>query len=223
MNRGSSGERTAALLDPHPLWLDVLERLLVEQSFVVVGKASTADAGLRVVEEHRPDLLLAEVPLRDGDVDLSTIERARALCPAMKIVVLSASAEGQHVARAFAAGAVAYVLKTAHAQDVALAVRQAFDHSVYLAPAVVPPAPRPTSDPAADVGLTRRELELLRLVADGYSNAELARTLWITEQTVKFHLTNIYRKLGAGNRTEAARWAQVHGLLAPNATARPVV
>jgi DNA-binding CsgD family transcriptional regulator len=64
-----------------------------------------------------------------------------------------------------------------------------------------------------DVGLTRRELEILQLVAEGDSNAQLARMLWITEQTVKFHLSNIYRKLGVSNRTEAGRWAQLNGLL----------
>ena len=64
-----------------------------------------------------------------------------------------------------------------------------------------------------EFGLTRRELEILQLVAEGDSNAQLAKMLWITEQTVKFHLSNIYRKLGVSNRTEAARWAQLHGLL----------
>jgi DNA-binding CsgD family transcriptional regulator len=62
-------------------------------------------------------------------------------------------------------------------------------------------------------GLTRRESEILGLVAEGYSNAQLARMLWVTEQTVKFHLSNIYRKLHVANRTEASRWAQVHGLV----------
>jgi DNA-binding CsgD family transcriptional regulator len=61
--------------------------------------------------------------------------------------------------------------------------------------------------------LTRRELEILRLMSEGLSNAELARMLWVTEQTVKFHLSNIYRKLGVANRTEASRWAQLNGLL----------
>jgi DNA-binding CsgD family transcriptional regulator len=61
--------------------------------------------------------------------------------------------------------------------------------------------------------LTRRELEILKLVAEGLSNAELARMLWVTEQTVKFHLSNIYRKLNVSNRTEASRWAQLHDLL----------
>jgi DNA-binding NarL/FixJ family response regulator len=116
---------------------------------------------------------------------------------------------------ALAAGAAAYVVKTAHPEDLASAIRQAFSHSVYLAgrPAVAPipvPEPAPVDD---SPGLTRRELEILRLVAEGHSNAQLARMLWVTEQTVKFHLSNIYRKLDVANRTEASRWAQVHGLL----------
>ncbi len=61
--------------------------------------------------------------------------------------------------------------------------------------------------------LTRRELEILRHVAEGRSNQQVGRTLWVTEQTVKFHLTNIYKKLGMSNRTEASLWAQRHGLL----------
>jgi DNA-binding CsgD family transcriptional regulator len=68
------------------------------------------------------------------------------------------------------------------------------------------------NEPAAHE-LTRRELEILRLVADGHSNGQLAQMLWVTEQTVKFHLSNIYRKLHVANRTEASRWAQLNGLL----------
>ena len=69
--------------------------------------------------------------------------------------------------------------------------------------------------------LTRREVEILRLVAEGHSNAQLARMLWVTEQTVKFHLSNVYRKLDVSNRTEASRWAQLNGLLPMAVTAAP--
>ena len=74
---------------------------------------------------------------------------------------------------------------------------------------------------ASDVvaALTKRELEILQLVAEGHSNSQLARILWVTEQTVKFHLSNIYRKLDVANRTEASRWAQLHGLLDTSAHA----
>ena len=71
----------------------------------------------------------------------------------------------------------------------------------------------PASPPVHD--LTKRELEILQLVAEGYSNSQLARMLWVTEQTVKFHLSNIYRKLGVANRTEASRQAHLHNWVAP--------
>jgi DNA-binding NarL/FixJ family response regulator len=114
------------------------------------------------------------------------------------------------------------VVKTAHPDDLASAVRQVFDHSIYMGG-----ARRRRTGTSSQVferppGLTRRELEILRLAAEGLSNAELAKMLWVTEQTVKFHLSNIYRKLDVANRTEASRWAQLHGLLSADAAASDV-
>jgi len=82
-------------------------------------------------------------------------------------------------------------------------------------PGTVPASSNGISPSAKDAvaALTKRELEILQLVAEGHSNSQLARILWVTEQTVKFHLSNIYRKIDVANRTEASRWAQVHGLL----------
>jgi DNA-binding CsgD family transcriptional regulator len=92
-------------------------------------------------------------------------------------------------------------------------IRQAFEASIYLAHSATAPArPGPVASEVAPE-LTRREMEILRLVAEGHSNSQLARMLWVTEQTVKFHLSNIYRKLDVANRTEASRWAQLRGLL----------
>ncbi|MGH3084703.1 MAG: LuxR C-terminal-related transcriptional regulator, partial [Gaiellaceae bacterium] len=108
------------------------------------------------------------------------------------------------------------LVKTAHPDDVASAVRQAFDHSVFIPGAAAASAPTAADAPVRverPGGLTPRELEILKLVAEGHSNAQLARMLWVTEQTVKFHLSNIYRKLDVANRTEASRWAQRNGLL----------
>jgi DNA-binding NarL/FixJ family response regulator len=140
------------------------------------------------------------------------VRRAREMVPGIKTIVLSMYDDQEHIDAAFAAGADAYVLKIAHPDDLTSAVRQAFEHSIYLAGGRAAPAaaaPAPQNAP----GLTRRELEILQLVAEGQSNAQVARTLWVTEQTVKFHLSNIYRKLGVSNRTEASRWAQLQGLL----------
>jgi DNA-binding NarL/FixJ family response regulator len=138
--------------------------------------------------------------------------------------VLSSASDPAHIDAAFAAGAVAYVLKTAHQDDIRVAIRQAFEHSVFVRTPTVAEGAGTTAiakPVASDVvaALTKRELEILRLVAEGHSNSQLARILWVTEQTVKFHLSNIYRKLDVANRTEASRWAQLHGLLDTSAHA----
>jgi DNA-binding NarL/FixJ family response regulator len=198
------------------MWLDAVEQVLRQIGVNVVGKTTSTSEALSLVEKHQPDLLITG--LEGGDMSgLVLIERARAAAPDVRPIVLSMHAESQVIDSALSAGAVAYVVKTAHPEDLASAVRQAFSHSVYLAGrrevAVAPATNGSSLDEHPD--LTRRELEILRIVAEGHSNAELARMLWVTEQTVKFHLSNIYRKLDVANRTEASRWAQVNGLLDP--------
>jgi DNA-binding NarL/FixJ family response regulator len=199
------------------MWLDAVEQVLRRISITVVGKTTSTTEALSLVETHRPELLITELESGDGELGgLALIERARAAVPTMRPIVLSMHQEVQMIDAALVAGASAYVVKTAHPEDLASAVRQAFSHSVYLAgrrtvaQTAVAEAPASSDN---EPGLTRRELEILRLVADGHSNAQLARMLWVTEQTVKFHLSNIYRKLDVANRTEASRWAQLNGVL----------
>lgn len=155
------------------------------------------------------------------------IREACERAPGLKAIVLSSITDPAHIDAAFAAGAVAYVLKTAHQDDIRVAIRQAFEHSVFVpAPTLagngVAAMPVRAVETAAVAALTKRELEILQLVAEGHSNSQLARILWVTEQTVKFHLSNIYRKLDVANRTEASRWAQLNGLLDTSAHAASV-
>jgi DNA-binding NarL/FixJ family response regulator len=129
--------------------------------------------------------------------------------------VLGESQDTSAIDAAFDAGAVAYVFKSAHPDDLASAIRQAFEVSIFLAPTrwVAPPSVASKTTADATPGLTKREFEILQLVSEGHSNGELAKMLWVTEQTVKFHLSNVYRKLNVANRTEASRWAQLNGML----------
>jgi DNA-binding NarL/FixJ family response regulator len=212
--------KTAILLDPHPLWLDAVEQVLTRIDVSVLGKSSDLESAMALIDEHRPDLLVAEI---DGNGSYSPVEwfgEVRERFPNTKLIILSAQDEPQNIAAAFAAGAVAYVIKTAHPEDVCAAVRQAFEHSIFLPGSTVaevrPLETRPSQPSEDDASvLTRRELEILQLVAEGHSNAQVGRMLWVTEQTVKFHLSNIYRKLDVSNRTEASRWAQMRNLLPP--------
>ena len=209
-----SEHRTAVLLDQHPLWLEAVEQVLHRIGIEVTGKATSPGHAVALIVEQRPSLFHPGI-VRAGAavVGRECLALARARAPELKVIVLSALADSQHVDAALAAGADAYVVKTAHADDLASAIRQAFDHSIYLARAHTGRRERTRETVEEAWGLTRRELEILTLVAEGHSNAQLARMLWVTEQTVKFHLSNIYRKLSVSNRTEASRWAQVHGLL----------
>jgi DNA-binding NarL/FixJ family response regulator len=209
-----NGDRTAVILDRHPLWLDALERLLDRVGVTVVGKMTSAAAALRTIEELQPRVFIAEYDaLEQSEDGIATLRRAIEVDPHVHVIVLAGSDDGEDIDAAFAAGASVYCIKTAEPDDLASAVRQAFQSSIYYAgPRGRAVAVAPSASLAAP-GLTKREIEILQLVAEGHSNSQLAKMLWVTEQTVKFHLSNIYRKLDVGNRTEASRWAQLHGLL----------
>lgn len=211
-----TASHSAVLLDRQPLWLEAVELVLGRIDVGVVGKATAPGQALELVGAHRPDILVTGIEMGEGAMDgIECIAQARALVPSLRAIVLSAHTEPSFIDRALDAGAVAYVFKSAHPDDLASAIRQAFTHSVYFAgsrPATAPARPAVAGNTQVSE-LTRREREILTLVAEGHSNAKLAKMLWVTEQTVKFHLSNVYRKLDVSNRTEAARWAQLHGLL----------
>jgi DNA-binding NarL/FixJ family response regulator len=211
----------AVLLDRQPLWLEAVELVLSRIDVRVAAKATAPGEALKLVENHRPDVFVTGITMAVGEMDgIECIARARALVPDLRAVVLSAHTETAYIDKALEAGAVAYVFKSAHPDDLASAIRQAFQHSVYLAGSRPAPAAAwsPPVESSEVAELTRREREILKLVAEGHSNATLAKMLWVTEQTVKFHLSNVYRKLDVANRTEAARWAQLNGLLTDGQT-----
>jgi DNA-binding NarL/FixJ family response regulator len=211
---GSFSKRTALLVDEHPLWLSALEQILSRAGIEVIAKLTSSATAERCVVERRPDLLITGIRMAPGEPDgLALVRAVRQRIPDQKVIVLSMFADQAHVDAAFEAGVIAYVVKTAQPDDIVSAARQAFNHSIFLAgarPSAVELAP---GAPDAQYGLTPRELEILQLVGEGHSNAQVARKLWVTEQTVKFHLSNVYRKLDVSNRTEASRWAQLQGLL----------
>ena len=194
--------RTAVVHDPHPLWLDGLRTVLERAGVEVAATATDERRALELIAGARPDLLVTSSATLVGD--LGPQRRPRT-------ILLADSASPEEVEAAFAAGVSAYVLRSAHPDDLVTAVRQTFDQTVYTVSRGHAPA-EPTT--IRSPGLTRREREILALVAEGRSNGEVAALLWITRQTVKFHLASVYRKLRVGNRTEAGRWAHEHGLLA---------
>jgi DNA-binding NarL/FixJ family response regulator len=205
---------TALLVDEHPLWLDAVARVLERIDVAVVATSTSPQHALALLAEHEPALVVIGLDSHDSGIDaLALLRSARERLPNVRAIVLSAHRDPERIEAALQAGAVAYVLKTVEADDLAFAMRQAFTHSVYVATSSPAASPKWSPPPPTETRVTRREADILRLVAEGHSNAEVARRLWIAEQTVKFHLSNIYRKLSVSNRTEAARWAQLNGLL----------
>jgi DNA-binding NarL/FixJ family response regulator len=146
-----------------------------------------------------------------GVVGVEAIERVRQIRPAVKTVVLSACEDRSAIDSALRAGASAYVLKSANTVDIAGVLRQASNGKVFHAPSYAPSesgAPGTSALPA----LTDRERSILSAVAAGLTTAAISRDLWISEHTIKFHLTNIYRKLGVVNRAGAVRYAVDNGI-----------
>ena len=212
--------RTAIIIDGHPLWLDGMARLLDGVGVNVIATSTDPNEVIELVRDHEPDVLVVGIGTGPADGELLEATRQiRNAQPHVRVVMVSAARDDRAIDAAFAIGVSAYCMKSAEPDDLMAAIRQSFEHSIYLAASrSVATAAVSERAGAWDGGgdgsdLTKREIEILRLVAEGHSNSQLARMLWVTEQTVKFHLSNIYRKLDVANRTEASRWAQIHGLL----------
>ncbi len=216
---GTAAPRSTLIFDRQPLWLSALEQVLERNGFAVVATAVTEPHALHLLREHQPSVLVFE-PEACMSAATRFIEVALREVRGLKMIAVSQAEDSGSITECLSAGVFAYVLKSAHPEDISLAARQAIQQSIHFAPgrAGTPHLAavsnmRPASlDDESD--LTKREREILALVAEGSSNGTVARKLWVTEQTVKFHLSNIYRKLGVSNRTAASRWAHDHGMLA---------
>jgi len=171
------------------------------------GRACAAGALRGALAQARPDIVLID-EMQDQDELLERIPVIRADAPSAKLLLLTLRMEASWLGHAFDAGIDGVISKSVHPMSLGTLIRETAHGNIVHCFSADPGASRP-----ADCPLTKRELEILRLAAEGQTNARMARDLWVTEQTVKFHLSNVYRKLGVANRTEASRWAQLNGLL----------
>jgi DNA-binding NarL/FixJ family response regulator len=196
------------IADDHQLMLDGTRNALERcEDFEIVGEAHSGSEVLPVVGRTDPDVVLLDMrmPGMDG---LTCLERIRKQRPKVKVVILSAFHEAEQITAALKRGASGYIVKSVNPLDLPAALRQILQGTVYHTLGLTD-----DDEPARGTGLTDRELGILKAVARGLSNQAIGKELWVTEQTVKFHLTNIYRKLGVANRTEAARYAYQHSLV----------
>jgi DNA-binding NarL/FixJ family response regulator len=206
-----SGQLKVLIADDHPLIIAGLRRTIEHlDDMQVVGEAHSGPELTQLVERRRPDVVLMDLRM-PGVTGVEMIELIRQRWPDTKTIVLSACDDRPTIDAALHAGASAYVLKSARTVDIASVLRQASSGAVFHAPASVP-ARAADPDAPASPSLTDREVSVLSAVAAGMTTAAISRDLWISQHTIKFHLTNIYRKLGVANRAAAVRYALEHGL-----------
>ena len=205
------GVRIRVLIaDDHRLIAEGIKRSLEEAGdFEVVAEASAGSQILPLVRRTKPDLVLLDLRMPGSD-GLTTLQQIKRDHPEIKVVILSASTDQAVIQTALSRGASAYVIKSVNPVDLASTLRQAMEGSVFHAVGL---PPETQQSAATSFGLTSREVSILNALARGLSNQAIGKELFVAEQTVKFHLTNIYRKLEAANRTEAVRLAYQRGII----------
>ncbi len=198
------------LVDDHRLVRAGLRSLLATaEDIEVVGEAADGEQALGLAAETTPDVVLMDLsmPIMDG---VSATRALRAAATPARVVVLSSFSDQARVRDAVAAGATGYVLKDCTPEELISAVRSAADGHAPLDPRVAGALlPRPGA-PTASEQLSDREQQVLRLATKGLANKQIARSLGITERTVKVHLGNVFRRIGVADRTSAAMWARDH-------------
>jgi two-component system response regulator NreC len=209
------GSITIVLADDHQVVRSGLRMLLeAEDGFEVLGEAGNVSAALQEVFEHRPHVLVLDLNM-SGESSLSAIPRLRRESPATQVVVLTMQDELAFAREALRAGALGYVLKDAADAELVRAVRSAAQGETYLNPRL---RSRLMAEPLRPVGapdhLSPRELEVLKLIALGHTNGEIASTLYLSVRTVESHRAHIQQKTGRTTRAELVGYALENELLA---------
>lgn len=203
--------------DDHPVVRDGLVAILSTQpDFVIVGEAANGEEVIEKARELQPDVLLLdlEMPRLDG---VEALQRLREIMPGLKAIVFTAFDSDDRILGAVQAGAQGYLLKGAPREELFRAVRVVYAGGSLLEPVITSKLLRrisqPPDEPPVIEPLTARELDVMKLMTRGLQNKEIAAELFISERTVKFHVSSILGKLKAGNRTEAVTIALQHHLV----------
>jgi NarL family two-component system response regulator LiaR len=183
----------------------------------VVGEAATGEEALSLVAQHLPDVVLMDL-LMPGMGGVEATRKVRKISPSTQVIILTSYHEDEHIFPAIRAGALSYVLKDIDPDDLAEVIRRAHQNEAVLHPRIAARLVKEmqgsrnvTPNPYAD--LTDREMDVLREIASGKSNREIAEALYIGEKTVKTHITNILSKLHLADRTQAAVFAWQEGIV----------
>ena len=207
----AEAEIRVVLVDDHALFRTGLHELLEKHGVEVVGEASDGASAVEVVRKAAPDVVLMDVSM-PGISGIEATMRIRAVAPMARVIMLTVSADEREVEEAICAGACGYLLKDAQAEQILAAVRAAATGESHLSPRIAADIlERVRANPGrrvlpaeARAQLTERESEVLRLMAEGKENAQIAEELFISVHTVKNHVSNILAKLEVENRVQAA-------------------
>ncbi len=213
----SPTETTVLLVDDHAIWRGGVKSMLEDTEFRVVGEASSGREALEQARALQPHLVLLDIRMADGD-GLDALAALKAEHPLLIVVMLTTYDNPTFMARAVAGGAAGYLLKGIGFQDLYDALCAVVRGEMLLSMEHLERSLRGLSvetnnSPDLVKPLSERELEVLRLMATGLSNRDIAPLLFISESTVKTHVGHIISKLGVSDRVQAAVWAARHGLL----------
>ncbi|MCS6848518.1 MAG: response regulator transcription factor [Anaerolineae bacterium] len=200
-----------AFVDDHSIVRRSLSAYLSAQpDIVVVGEASSGEQALADAPAWNADVIVMDVLMPGGIDGIETTRRLKRLLPQVQIIVLSGYSDDARVIGALRAGAITYVEKDSEPEQLLEAVRGAAQGKAVLEPKLMQRVMQAQTMRHSDV-LTEREGEVLKLLAEGLTNAEIAARLFVSEETVKTHVANILRKLGLAHRTQAAVYAIRNG------------
>jgi two-component system response regulator NreC len=204
---------TVVLADDHAVVRSGLRLLLAQSGIEVVAEAGDVESALRYVRGHKPDVLVLDLNM-PGEPSLPAIPRFLEASPDTHIVVLTMQEEPQFAREALSSGATAYVLKEAAEEELVQAIHAAREGRTYVNPSLgARLATQPLEPAGPPGGLSEREVDILRLIALGHTNAEIAKQLYLSVRTVETHRAHIQQKLRRTTRAELVRYALDHGLV----------
>lgn len=210
---GTSGTKTIVLADDHPVVRSGLRMLLnAEPDFDVVAEAGDVKSATRYVLGHKPTILILDLNMSDGS-SLPAIPSILEASPETRVVVLTMQDDPAFAQEAIRAGALGYVLKEAADEELVHAVRLASEGQTYMHPRLGARLAAQPEPQASQGSLTDRELEVLRLIALGHTNGEVAEQLFLSVRTVESHRAHIQQKLGLTSRAQLVRYALDAGLM----------
>ncbi|MCC5912138.1 MAG: response regulator transcription factor [Clostridiaceae bacterium] len=205
------------LVDDHSLVRQGLKQILeLEEDLEVIGQAGDGEEALVKVPMLQPDIVLLDInmPKLNG---IETLRRLKGMDNTVKIIMLTFYEDREYLFETINLGSSGYVLKDAESDSLIKAVRDVYNGNTYIHPSIATDLVkefnvRGEKEDSEETKLTRREYEVLTLIAEGLNNREIAKTLYISEKTVKNHVSNIFKKINVNDRTQAAIYAYKHNI-----------